>query len=138
MKKSKCEICGKRYEIYPIIIDNNPLSIASLLEDETKPDGTERTICKECRDKLDKLHPLTKEKETTAGYIKTHYTNPYFLLFPSEDVRSAIELLKERYETTLRNKEHKGIIPVFNFDELVDSCFPVFKEEKKVVQIKKR
>ena len=45
-----CEICKKRYETYAIIIDNNPLSVASLLEEETKKDGTRRHICKKCRD----------------------------------------------------------------------------------------
>lgn len=62
MKKSKCEICGKRYETYPVIIDNNPLSIASLLEDETKPDGTKRNICEACRDGLDKEREMQKHE----------------------------------------------------------------------------
>lgn len=50
---SRCEICGKFYKTYAIILDNNPLSISSFLEDEEKSDGTMRTICKKCRDKLE-------------------------------------------------------------------------------------
>ena len=46
-----CDLCGKDYETYPIILDANPLSIAAFLEDETNKDGTRRYICKECRRK---------------------------------------------------------------------------------------
>ena len=55
IKKSKCEICGKRYDTYAIILCDNPLCFAHFLSDEEKPDGTMRTICKECRDKEDKV-----------------------------------------------------------------------------------
>lgn len=48
---NRCEICGEKYETYPIILDCNPLSIASFIEDETKPDGTLRSICEKCRNK---------------------------------------------------------------------------------------
>lgn len=48
-KLNKCEVCGKDYETYPIILDNNPLSITSFLEEEKKEDGSLRTICKKCR-----------------------------------------------------------------------------------------
>jgi len=49
---SRCEICGKFYKTYPIILCDNPMCFASFLSDEEKPDGTIRTICKKCRDKL--------------------------------------------------------------------------------------
>lgn len=49
-KKNVCDICGKEYETYPIILDANPLSIASFLEDESRDDGSMRTICKSCRE----------------------------------------------------------------------------------------
>ncbi len=51
---SKCEICGKKYETYPIILCNNPLCFAHFLADEQKSDGSFRTICEKCRDKEDK------------------------------------------------------------------------------------
>jgi hypothetical protein len=50
-RKDSCEVCGKEYETYAIIIDCNPLSIASLLEEEQKRDGSFRRVCSECRDK---------------------------------------------------------------------------------------
>ena len=53
-KKSVCDICGKEYETYPIILDVNPLSMASFLEDESRDDGSMRTICKNCRNKEEK------------------------------------------------------------------------------------
>lgn len=49
--RSTCEECGKEYETYAIIIDCNPLSIASLLEEEEKTDGTFRRICSDCRER---------------------------------------------------------------------------------------
>ena len=49
---NQCEICGKGYETYAIILDCNPLSVASFLEEETKEDGTIRNICESCRNKL--------------------------------------------------------------------------------------
>jgi len=49
---SKCEICGKEYETYPIIICNNPMCFAKFLVDEQKADGSFRTICEDCRNKL--------------------------------------------------------------------------------------
>lgn len=49
-----CEKCGKKYETYAIILDCNPISIASFLEEETKADGAIRSICKECRDTEEK------------------------------------------------------------------------------------
>ena len=49
-KVNTCELCGKEYETYPIILDNNPLSISSFIEDEQKEDGEFRTICKKCRE----------------------------------------------------------------------------------------
>lgn len=52
-KASRCEICGKFYETYPIILCANPLCFACYLADEEKPDGTMRCICKKCRDKLE-------------------------------------------------------------------------------------
>ena len=51
MKDDTCEECGKKYETYAIIIDCNPLSIASLLGEEQKKDGTFRRICQECRER---------------------------------------------------------------------------------------
>jgi hypothetical protein len=62
-KKSKCEICGKRYETYPIIFCDNPVCVVSFLEKEEKPDGTFRRICKECRDKEEKQYA---ERKTTV------------------------------------------------------------------------
>jgi hypothetical protein len=61
-EKSACELCGKEYETYPIILDCNPISIASLLEDETKPDGSYRHICEKCRDKEAKAREQKKPK----------------------------------------------------------------------------
>ena len=52
----KCEICGNEYETYAIILDCNPLSIASFIEEETKEDGTIRHICETCRKKEKKKH----------------------------------------------------------------------------------
>lgn len=49
---NQCEICNNHYETYAIILDCNPLSIASFMEEETKEDGTVRNICESCRDKL--------------------------------------------------------------------------------------
>lgn len=46
-----CEKCGKEYETYAIVLDCNPLSIASFIEEETKPDGAIRHICEDCRKK---------------------------------------------------------------------------------------
>jgi len=46
---NQCEICGNDYETYAIILDCNPLSIASFIEEETKKDGTIRNICESCR-----------------------------------------------------------------------------------------
>ena len=43
-----CEKCCKEYETYAIILDCNPLSIASFIEEVTKPDGTIRHICEDC------------------------------------------------------------------------------------------
>jgi hypothetical protein len=57
-----CELCGKKYNTYAIILSCNPLSIAAFYEDEQKPDGTFRSICKECRTKED--------KEKTIKYVK--------------------------------------------------------------------
>ena len=54
-KNSTCEMCGKKYETYAIIIDCNPLSIASLFEEEQKPDGTFREICPQCREKSENI-----------------------------------------------------------------------------------
>ncbi len=56
MSASRCEICGKFYKTYAIILCDNPLCFASFMEDETKADGTMRAICEECRNKLDKSH----------------------------------------------------------------------------------
>jgi hypothetical protein len=50
-KASRCEICGKFYKTYAIILCDNPLCFAHFLIDEEKPDGTMRTI--KCRDKLE-------------------------------------------------------------------------------------
>lgn len=50
--KSRCEICGEKYDTYPIILDCNPLSITSFLEEEERPNGTMRSICEKCREKL--------------------------------------------------------------------------------------
>jgi len=47
----KCEICGKKYKTYPIILSNNPLSLTRFVMDEQKSDGKFRTICEECRRK---------------------------------------------------------------------------------------
>ena len=52
--KNTCEKCGKKYNTYAIILSCNPLSIAAFFEDEQKPDGTFRSICKECRADEDK------------------------------------------------------------------------------------
>jgi len=46
----QCQKCGKDYETYAIILSNNPLSIASFLEETTNPDGTPKHLCKECFD----------------------------------------------------------------------------------------
>lgn len=46
---NQCEICGNDYETYAIILDCNPLSIASFIEEETNEDGTIRNICESCR-----------------------------------------------------------------------------------------
>ena len=51
MVRNRCEICGKFYKTYAIILCDNPLCFASFLEEETKPDGSMRTICEECRAK---------------------------------------------------------------------------------------
>jgi hypothetical protein len=48
---SKCDICGKSYDTYPIILSSNPLSLSLFFIDEERPDGTMRSICKECREK---------------------------------------------------------------------------------------
>ena len=53
-KASRCEICGKFYKTYAIILCDNPLCFAHFLADEEKPDGTMRAICKKCRNKLEK------------------------------------------------------------------------------------
>jgi len=55
MKKSKCEICGKRYETYPIFLSNNPISLASFVVHEQKPDGSYRRICEQCREKEERV-----------------------------------------------------------------------------------
>jgi hypothetical protein len=47
----ECQSCGKEYETYAIILSNNPLSIASFLEQMTNGDGTRKYICKECFEK---------------------------------------------------------------------------------------
>jgi hypothetical protein len=52
MVKNRCEICGKFYKTYPIILCDNPLCFASFLEDEMKPNGNMRNICEKCRDEL--------------------------------------------------------------------------------------
>ena len=52
---SVCEICGKKYETYPIIICNNPMCFAQFLADEQKEDGSFRRICEDCRNKLYKV-----------------------------------------------------------------------------------
>jgi len=57
-KKNICEICKKPYDVYPIILDANPMSIACFFEDETKPDGKMRNICKECRMKENGQHQM--------------------------------------------------------------------------------
>jgi hypothetical protein len=49
-----CELCGKKYKTYAIILCCDPICIAAFYEDEQKPDGTFRNICRECRDKEDK------------------------------------------------------------------------------------
>ena len=54
IKKSVCDICGNEYEPYAIILDSNPLSITSFLEDESREDNSMRTICKNCRGKEEK------------------------------------------------------------------------------------
>ena len=54
MVKNRCEICGNKYETYAIILDCDPLSIASFLEEETKEDGIVRSICESCRNNIDK------------------------------------------------------------------------------------
>jgi len=48
----KCEICGKKYKTYPIILSNNAVSIACFVAENKKADGSFRTICEECRNKL--------------------------------------------------------------------------------------
>jgi hypothetical protein len=70
--------------------------------------------------------PLTKEKETTAGFVRTHYTNPYLLLIPSSDVRSALELAKEK----IKNEKHLYIFPKAGISALkiLNECFPIFRE----------
>jgi hypothetical protein len=48
---NKCDICGKFYKTYSIILCDNPMCFCSFLSNEEKPDGTLRSICKECREK---------------------------------------------------------------------------------------
>jgi len=52
MIKNRCEVCGKFYKTYAIILCDNPICFASFLEEETKSDGNMRSICKKCRDKI--------------------------------------------------------------------------------------
>jgi len=49
--KKKCDECGKKYKTYPIILDNNPLSISSFIEQIQNEDGSLKRLCKECWDK---------------------------------------------------------------------------------------
>ena len=49
--KKKCVECGKRYKIYPIILDNNPLSISSFIEQIQNEDGSLKRLCKQCLEK---------------------------------------------------------------------------------------
>ncbi len=46
-----CCKCGKEHEGYAVILDSNPLSIFSYLEERTNDDGSFKNICKECWDK---------------------------------------------------------------------------------------
>ena len=50
---SRCEICGKFYKTYAIILCDNPLCFASFLADEQKEDDSFRSICESCRNKLE-------------------------------------------------------------------------------------
>lgn len=50
--KSKCDKCGKRYETYAIILDCNPLSLTSFLEQITNKDGSLKSLCEDCWNKL--------------------------------------------------------------------------------------
>ena len=51
MTASRCDICGKFYKSYPILLCDNPACFAGHLVSEMREDGTKRTICKSCRDK---------------------------------------------------------------------------------------
>jgi hypothetical protein len=48
---SKCDICGKFYKSYPILLCDNPVCFAGFITTETKENGTRRSICKDCRGK---------------------------------------------------------------------------------------
>ena len=61
MTASRCEICGKFYKTYPIILCDNPVCFASFLSNEQKEDGTFRSICKNCRENLDIKHKELKK-----------------------------------------------------------------------------
>jgi len=52
MGKNRCEICGKFYKTYAIILCDNPICFASFLADEVKEDNSFRAICESCRNKL--------------------------------------------------------------------------------------
>ena len=52
----KCDECGKRYETYAIILDNNPLSIASFIEEIQNEDGSLKRLCEECWNKIKEEH----------------------------------------------------------------------------------
>lgn len=63
--RNRCEVCGMKYETYPIILDDNPLSVAAFLEEEIHDDGSRRYICKKCRKRLDKQQREKENKEQT-------------------------------------------------------------------------
>ncbi|MBU0959448.1 MAG: hypothetical protein KKB31_05880 [Nanoarchaeota archaeon] len=51
-KKWVCSVCGKNYGTYPVILDDNILSIASELELREEYYKGNKGLCKECREKL--------------------------------------------------------------------------------------
>jgi len=50
--KTQCDECGKLYETYPIILDNNPLSISAFFEQIYNKNGSLKRLCEECWNKI--------------------------------------------------------------------------------------
>ena len=82
---NKCELCGERYETYPIILCCDPLCFAHFLADEQKPDGMFRAICEKCRNKLERKNEKQKKvTETLTQILKCYESYRTTLGLPKE------------------------------------------------------